>query len=490
MAAIITENFRQHNAEQFHESFSEASPSQYYMFIGKSTPFTSSTSGGTDTAPPSPADMVTNDYYYWDAMTGANAIAASDVSFTIPRRNWANATTFDMYEHDVSASNTATSGATNLYNSTFYFVTSDYRVYKVLDNNGGTAYSGAEPTSTSPTPFFLGGYYLQYMYSLTVSEIDKFLTTDFLHVSTDSTVSAAAVNGSVDVVRITAGAGYTDGTYYSPIDGDGTGGIVKIHVSANAIASFGSGGSATEVFAAGSGYTFGSVDLTNVYSDSGLTTATTMGAGTNGVVDPIISPPGGHGKDAVRELGGHYVMMNIKLEQAEGDDLTTENEFRHLGIVKDPYNFGTTTVATASTIRQTYAVKLAFAPSQPYDADEKITQSTTGAVGRVVEFDATRNIIYYTQERYANYGIDSEGNQTAFSGANVITGADSTATGTPQSTASEVVSLAGGSTITFNTGYANPELEPDSGKMLYVENRRPIARASDQTEDIKVIVEF
>ena len=133
MAAIITENFRQHNAEQFHESFSEASPSQYYMFIGKSTPFTSSTSGGTDTAPPTPADTVTNDYYYWDAMTGANAIAASDVSFTIPRRNWANSTTFDMYEHDVSASNTATSGATNLYNSTFYFVTSDYRVYKVLD---------------------------------------------------------------------------------------------------------------------------------------------------------------------------------------------------------------------------------------------------------------------------------------------------------------------------------------------------------------------
>ena len=37
MAAIITEKFRQHNAEQFFESFSEASKSTYYLFVGKAT---------------------------------------------------------------------------------------------------------------------------------------------------------------------------------------------------------------------------------------------------------------------------------------------------------------------------------------------------------------------------------------------------------------------------------------------------------------------
>ena len=47
---------------------------------------------------------------------------------------------------------TSTSGATNLYDSTFFFMTSDYNVYKVLDNNGGAAYNGAEPTSTQVTP--------------------------------------------------------------------------------------------------------------------------------------------------------------------------------------------------------------------------------------------------------------------------------------------------------------------------------------------------
>ena len=46
MTAIITEKFRQHNANQFNESFSEASSNTYYLFLGKAMPFTSGTSGG------------------------------------------------------------------------------------------------------------------------------------------------------------------------------------------------------------------------------------------------------------------------------------------------------------------------------------------------------------------------------------------------------------------------------------------------------------
>ena len=52
------------------------------------------------------------------------------------------------------------------------------------------------------------------------------------------------------------------------------------------------------------------------------------------------------------------------------------------------------------------------------------------------------------------------------------------------------VTLAGGNTITFTDGYANPELDADSGNIIYLENRKPISRSNDQIEDIKVIVEF
>ena len=102
MAAIITEKFRQHNATQFYESFSEASANVYYLMIGKSTPFTAATSGGTDDSPGTPADDVGTEFYTWDHTTALKNISSSNVQYAIPRRDWANSTTYDMYEHNIS----------------------------------------------------------------------------------------------------------------------------------------------------------------------------------------------------------------------------------------------------------------------------------------------------------------------------------------------------------------------------------------------------
>ena len=231
MSAIITEKFRQHNATQFVESFTEASASAYYLFLGKATGFTSSTTGGTDSSPPTPADSVKDEAFSWDSMLGAKLITSSDIKNSIPRRNWANGTTYDMYEHDISATITSTSGASNLYDSTFYFLTSDYRVYKILDNNSGTAYSGSEPTSESSSTFSQGGYILKYMYTIDTSDFAKYGTSDFIPVTTNSTISAAATDGKIESLVVTAGSGYTDGTYYAAVYGDGTSPVSYTHLT-------------------------------------------------------------------------------------------------------------------------------------------------------------------------------------------------------------------------------------------------------------------
>ena len=498
MSAIITEKFRQHNANQFSESFTETAKNLHYLFLGKATAFTSATTGGSDSSPPTPGDNPVDESRAWDSMLAAKNITSSDISFAIPRRNWSNGSTFDMYKHNITASNQTTSSASNLYDSTFYFVTSDFNVYKVLDNNGGTAYSGAEPTSTSTSPFALGGYVLKYMYTITQSEISKFVTTDFVPVSTDSDVSTAATDGKIESFIVTAGSGYTNGTYFTAVHGDGTsagtssGAIIRITVANNAIASFGLvAGTDTTVHAGGANYTFGFVNLGDdfIFSDASLSSSASLGSGTGGAIDVIISPVGGHGSNAVTELGGHYVMAATTITQAEDDNFSTANDFRTVGIVVDPTNFGTSTVATASTARQTYVVKFASS-SGTFQADEVITQASTGAVGKVVEFDSTLNLLYYQQESFKGFGTNAtSGNYVAFSGANLITGGTSSATGTP-STDTESVTLANSTTLSLTTGYANPELEPDSGNIIYLENRKPIQRASDQTEDIKVIIEF
>jgi len=499
MTAIITQKFRQHNAEQFYESFSETAKSTYYMLIGKATSFTAGTSGGTDSAPPTPVDDVSSEFYVWDQTIAGKNIATTDVQYVIPRRDWANATTYDMYDDTVSASNTSTSGATNLYDSTFYFRTSDNRVYMVLDNNAGTAYSGTEPTSESNTPFASGGYILKYMYTISASDQVKFLTTDFMPVRTNSTVSSAATDGKIESLVVTGGSGYTAGTYYAAVYGDGanqgtaSGAIVKIVVDGDGVLNaFGlTDGTDTTVYAGGSGYTFGTVNLASGYtfSDAALTSSSPIG-GSGGSIRVVISPKGGHGSNAVDQLGGHYVMLNTLFIGAERDDLLTGNDFRNIAIVVDPTNYGTSTVATDATIRQTSALKLTGV-SGTFTADEKITQTSTGAIGKVVEWDSDLSILYYQQERYGDYGTNSTtGGLVAFSGANSVSGADSSASGTPDADADSAVTLSGGNTITFTDGYANPELQPDSGDIIYNENRSPISRATDQTEDIKIIVEF
>jgi len=501
MAAIITEKFSLHNAEQFFESFDEAAPTVYYMLFGKATPYTAATSGGTDLIPPAPANDVSNEYYIWDQTTAGKKLLVADVTRAIIRRDWENNTIYDKYEDNVSANNLTTSGKNNLYESTFYFRTSDKRVYKVMDNNGGLAYSGSEPTSESNSLFSQGGYILKYMYTITVAEQTKFLTLDFMPVSTDSTVSAAAVDGKIESLIVTAGSGYTNGTYYAAVNGDGvnagtsSGAIVSFVVSGGVIQKFGLiSSSDTVVYDGGAGYRFGTVTLTDatVFTDAALTTnvaTNVINGGAAGAIQVVIGPKDGHGFNAVTELGGHYVMMNSQFIGAERDDLLVGNDFRNIFIVTNPTTYGTLTVASDVTVRQTYAVKLASV-SGTFTADEKITQASTGAVGRVVEYDATNTILYYQQERYSDYGTNSVGVFALFSSANAITGATSSATGTPDLTADSAVTLANSFTITFTNGYANPELQPDSGNVIYTENISPNSRSAEQTDDFKIVVEF
>ena len=499
MTAIITEKFRAHNANQFFESFTESSGNTYYLMIGKATPFTSGTSGGSDDSPPTPADDISREFYTWDSAIAAKKIASSNITFAIPRRDWANSTTYDMYEDNISSSNATTSGATNIFDSTFFFRTSDNRVYKVLDNNSGTAYSGAEPTSESTSTFVLGGYTLKYMYSITASEQATFLTTDFMPVSTDTTVNAAAVDGSINSIIVTnTGSGLTNGTYYAAVYGDGTsqgtssGAIVKITVASNVISAVSTGN--TGIQQAGAGYTFGTVNLGSgfTFSDTSLSSASAIG-GSGAAISVVISPKGGHGSNAVTELGGHYVLLQSTLEGADNDDFLTGNDFRNINLVIDPTTYGTSTVGTATTYRTTYAMKFSGSPGT-FTPDETITQTNSDslvATGKVIEYDATLQILYYQHEKFSGYGtLSSTGGLNLFSGTGTVTGGTSSATGTPDSSADSAVSLAGGNTITFTNGFANPELQPDSGNIIYRENRKPISRATDQTEDIKIIVEF
>ena len=485
MPAIITDRFRIHNSEQFQEAFSEASPNTMYLGIGRPQPFATSTRGdartnneGTDTSPVTPADNLNAQHFPFDDMLAAKKIGTSDVSFAIPRRNWITGTIYDYYRHDYgeyitggTTAQTSNSGASTLFDATFYVLTTDRNVYKCLDNNSN-ATSTVEPTGTSTAILApADGYKWKYMYTLSASQQANFLSTDFMAVATDSTVSSAALAGQIDIIKIkTAGTGGTNGIHAGvAIKGDGSSGTCSVTVAGGVI-------TAVTVTAAGTGYTYGTISNAEIVTAG----ATSL---TGAELDVIISPNGGHGFNAVEELGGFYLMLNTSLEGTESSnsgDMTVSNDFRKITLIRDPES--SSVAATANTLRATRAINITGVTGS-YVVDEKITQTSTGAIGKVVEWDSTNSILYYIQTRHTNEGIDSNGNQTAFSGTNVITGAGG-ATGTPTTSTSTI------NNVVFVSGYSVSEIDHDSGDILYIENRAPITRAADQTENIKLVIEF
>ncbi len=486
MPAIITDKFRIHNSEQFQEAFSETSGNTMYLGIGRPQAFATATRGdartnneGTDTAPLTPADNLNAQHFPFDDLMAAKKIAASDVTFAIPRRNWSTGTTYDIYRHDygefatgTTTAITANGGASTLHDSAFYVLTAARNVYKCLDNDGNTA-STVEPTGTNPSVVLTTSddYKWKFMYTLSASQQANFLSTDFMAVATDSSVASAAVDGAIDIIKIkTAGSGGTNGTHTNiDIRGDGTGGKASVTVSSGAV-------TAVSVTTPGTGYTFATISNAQIVTAG----ATNL---TGAELDVIVPPKGGHGKNAIEELGGFYVMMNTSLEGTESGnsgDLTVANDFRKITLIRDPNAGGS--VATATTLRATKAINLTGV-SGSYVVDEKITQSSTGAIGKVVEWDSTNKILYYIQTRHTNEGIDTNGNQTAFTGTNVVSGAGG-ASGTPTTSTSTIDS------VSFTSGYSASEIDHDSGDILYIENRAPITRAADQTENIKLVIEF
>ena len=516
MAAIITDQIRILNAKNFVAGVS-SSTNSYYSFVGLPNP--TDIQSDWDTNPPSPKDNFDEENDYWDTMIALKKINASDVRQVIQKRFWSSGTTFDMYRHDYSRSNTAkVSGATNLYSASYYVLNSDYRVYICLqngtnlDNENGRP-SLDEPLFTDLEPRVAGssgdGYIWKYLYTIKPTDIIKFESTDFMPVPINwetSTENAAvrnnAIDGSIKIITITdrgVAIGPANTTYTRvPILGDGSGAECTVVVNNDQKIE------SVTISNQGSGYTFGTVDLTA----GNVPTGTTLP-----VFNVIISPKGGHGKDIYRELGAYNVLMYSRIENDnQNPDFITGNQIARVGIVENPNSFGSTQILTTDKASSVYALKLIGnnANSATYTADSLITQTVstaTTAVGRVISYDQITGVLKYWQDR-SNSGFSTVGlavtnptygfNQVEFTnafgaggsltifGGSVNLGIDTSFTGLSTVINNRTYYLG----QSFTSGLANPEVKKYSGNIIYVDNRPSITRSSNQKEDIKVILQF
>ena len=489
----------------------------------------------TEEVPPVPLDNQTEKYALYDEIIAAKRITGDFARLVIRRYNWEENTTYDMWKPDYSATagggglvgKQSATGKTSISDAIFYVVNSQFEVFKCIYNGEGPGFASGQISTNEPktapsagqgsydgaTGLFTeepgnAGYVWKYLYTIPTQDVIRFLSTDFLPIveATEATRVATeglAVDGAVHVTIIEdAGSNLpnTSGTpHYAPIIGDGTGGIAAITVVAGAITE-------ATVVDPGSGYTYASVPLVTgvgsgataygLFQEQTFTTSVTVDPATaTGALEAIISPQGGHGSNMELELNSKRVMTNIRLTYAEGSgDFPVDNDFRRIGIIKDPLIAGTSTVATANTLNGLFAVKITGSNGN-YFADEIISQPVSGgtAFGTVVSWtlddgSTTDGVLKYIQspDVHTDSGVVRlfESN-----GANAITGGESLTTGNVDVSEASPSLLGVDFSATAN-GLGTPEIGNNTGDVIYVENRRLITRAADQIEDIKLVIEF
>ena len=516
MSAIITDQIRILNAKNFVAGVS-TSDNSYYAFVGLPNPTGISTDW--DSSPPAPIDNFSKSNDFYDDMIAVKKITPADCKQIVPKNSWSSGVTYDYYRHDYSISNPPkNSGGTTLYTANYFVVNSDYRVYICLQNGTSPETPDGKPSLDEPTftdlePRIAGtsgdGYFWKYLYSIKPADLIKFDSTDFMPVpqnwetnSEDSSIRNNAVDGGIKVVVIKnrgTGIGTANQTYTRvPIKGDGFDAECTVVVNNDQQVE------SVTVSNEGYGYTYGNVDL----AAGAVPTPTTAPT-----LDVIIPPPGGHGKNIYRELGASNALLYARIENdAENPDFITGNQFARIGILENPYAWGSTQLLALDKAAATYALRLAGTgySSVTFTGDSIITQTVgTGvtAVGKVVSYDQTTGVLKYWQDRTIA-GFNTVGtaltnptygyNTTRFTadpavgGNRIIVGGTSnlsistTFTGLSTSINNRTYYLG----QSFTKGLANPEIEKYSGNLIYVDHRPSITRSSNQKEDIKIILQF
>ena len=521
MPAIITEQFRVMNAETFVQSLVSVgnTSNTYYTFIGQPNSLNTQAGGSLNWGDGlSPLDGFDEENSVKETILALKKVTNEDVRRMIRKVEWTSGTTYEMYRHDYNIYNlTPVTNQPNLYDSNFYVINEDFRVYICLQNGTDPENPKGRPSFDQPSFIDLeprpagtsgDGYIWKYLFTIKPSEIVKFDSIEYIpvperwgQVGESIATKNNAVDGKVEIITIKdRGIGYqpiSKSFTNIPILGDGTGGKATITVD--------SFGKVSEVFVTdgGSGYTKGIIqfkpgapEIPSELSNSGEIAQ----------FDVIIPPKGGHGYSIYRELGAYRVLVYSRyITDETNPDIILGNDFARVGIIKNPTIFGSDTEKlTLAEVSALDSLKLSGVTTQTtYPVDSIITQTIgTGvtAIGFVASWDNVTGVLkYYQPTGLATEGVGYKINKftsTPIAGGSLniqcpkivgpILSIDTTFTGLSTVINSRTYQLGSN----FVSGISSAEYNKKSGDIIYLDNRKAIPRSASQKEDIKIVLEF
>lgn len=353
------------------------------------------------------------------------------------------------------------------YSNKFYVRNNLDQVFKCLFNNGGVP-STIKPEITlggqlPENPFIetADGYKWKYLYTIPSGLKNRFFTERYMPVISDPVVVTNTRNGRVDIIQILDGGnGYFQGTTTNnyaivKVSGDGTGAQFSVDVLNGKI-------NEVNIINGGSGYTNMTLELQDPIK---------LPATSNASLRAVISPPGGHGSNPLLELGASEQMVSVDF-RAELDNLYPTNTdgstaFRQIALIRNPELISGENAFTS--VYPMYTRLIVSSPSStPFPVNSTLFVGENGDFSNavfsatVVHFDAIENTVYIH---------DIQGNIEEIDGEEIYEKNNTT-------NYSQVFSIIA------------PDINILSGQLLYVENRAKITRNPNQTENVKLVVEF
>lgn len=225
--------------------------------------------------------------------------------------------------------------------------------------------------------------------------------------------------------------------------------------------------------------TIGSVEILNKGRNYSYASVVISSNGDNIVtaeLSPTISPPGGHGSDVINELYANKVGVSVVFANTEANTITTANDFRKIGIIKDPlfanveltisgvtatqFTDGETVIQyepqSTNLLLQTYSytigryqtLKLDLDDISPFaNGESETTISSEGKSATVIGYDDAANTALVYLDTGSDAFIDNEyiGNGSKTRSVDTITAAEP-----PVVTTANAHFIANGSQITFH----------------------------------------
>jgi len=494
MSATITDQFKRDLLlSVFNRTQNIGTPvgdsDRHYIAIGRSQEW------DDEATPPIPYSGIDDELTFRSSVQSMKLVP--DVSYVVPRFPWVAGNSYSAWDSKYGSNTEVVSGVTSSGAASpdpYYVLTDDNNVFICVaqgKTSAGAPKSSLFKPNNTTGEVFTGGddYYWQFLYNVGTAEARKFLTSTYMPVERIIDVSAggpaddqlsvsrlqqrsiqnASVPGQILGIAIdNAGSSYTSAPTIT-ITGVPLGSNTIVSASASAKVS---GGVITDVIMKADS-TDPDFEFGQNYRDASISVS------GNAKLRAILSGDSGVAGNPVLSLNSSAMMFNVLLDGTENGDFQVTNDFRQIGIYRNPHKDSATlpgfpgtpeaTEATLSALKKLYVTTGSLSPEN-ITGDQIVSQSTGGNAKAVVDYYDGNGILYVHQTRET--GFDEFGD---IDGIN-ISGGGGTAT-----------------LLAPPTGIPSlrpAEVDVHTGDVIYIDNRAAVSRDNDQTEDIKVVIDL